>query len=83
MENVQNRVVAVVGSRGVTSCAALTRRLDALHGAGRVVQVVSGGAGGVDELAARWAMRNLVPLLELRPDYAATAPRHPLCATPG
>ena len=36
--------------------------------------MVSGGAGGVDELAARWAMSNLVPLLELRPDYAAHGP---------
>ncbi|QKG55226.1 DUF2493 domain-containing protein [Hymenobacter sp. BRD128] len=64
-------VVAVVGSRSVTSCEALLRRLDALHVLGQVAEVVSGGAAGVDTLAAGWAGRNLVPLTELRPDYAA------------
>ena len=64
-------VVAVVGSRSVTSCKALLRYLDALHALGQVAEVVSGGAAGVDTLAAQWAMRNLVPLVELRPDYAA------------
>ncbi|GAA4361757.1 hypothetical protein GCM10023185_29000 [Hymenobacter saemangeumensis] len=33
--------------------------------------VVSGGAVGVDALAAEWARAHGVPLLELRPDYAA------------
>ncbi|WP_240734957.1 SLOG family protein [Hymenobacter sp. UV11] len=64
-------VVAVVGSRSVTSCKALGRRLDALHALGKVAQVVSGGAAGVDTLATQWAMRNLVPLVELLPDYRA------------
>lgn len=78
MENMQKEgaasralVVAVVGSRSVTSCKALLRRLDALHALGQLAEVVSGGAAGVDTLAAQWAMRNLVPLTELRPDYAA------------
>jgi predicted Rossmann fold nucleotide-binding protein DprA/Smf involved in DNA uptake len=81
MENVQKEatavavpnglVVAVVGSRSVTTCKALLRRLDAMHALGQVAAVVSGGAAGVDTLAAAWAMRNLVPLTELRPDYAA------------
>ncbi len=80
MENIQEQaiaaalrgglVVAVVGSRSVTSCKALTRRLDALHAVGCVAEVVSGGAAGVDTLAAQWAMRNLVKLTELLPDYA-------------
>lgn len=64
-------VVAVVGSRTLTDCPALLARLDELHAAGQVAEVVSGGAHGVDSLAARWAMRNLVPLTELRPDYRA------------
>lgn len=81
MENIQKEaatvavpaglVVAVVGSRSVTTCKALLRRLDALHALGQVAEVVSGGAAGVDTLAAAWAMRNLVPLTELLPDYAA------------
>jgi hypothetical protein len=55
----------------MTSCPALLARLDALLAAGEVGQVVSGGAAGVDTLAASWARRNRVPLVELRPDYAA------------
>ena len=61
------KIVAVVGSRGIHSCAALARRLGELA----PDQVVSGGAAGVDGLAAAWARTNGVPLLELRPDYAA------------
>ncbi len=63
--------VAVVGSRKLTQCPALLARLDELHAAGLVAEVVSGGATGVDTLAACWAMANLVPLTELRPDYRA------------
>jgi len=71
MKNVQNEraglVVAVVGSRGLTSCPALLARLKELDPA----EVVSGGAAGVDALAAGWARANRVPLRELLPDYAA------------
>ena len=70
MEKDKNKVVAVVGSRGVKSCAALTRRLAELEPA----EVVSGGAAGVDALAASWARAHGVPLTELRPDYAAHGP---------
>ncbi|NVO30259.1 DUF2493 domain-containing protein [Hymenobacter sp. P5342] len=72
------KVVGVVGSRALTECPALLARLDALHAAGQVAAVVSGGAAGVDALAARWAMRNLVPLTEYRPDYAAHGRAAPL-----
>jgi predicted Rossmann fold nucleotide-binding protein DprA/Smf involved in DNA uptake len=81
MENIQEQaiaaavrgglVVAVVGSRSITTCQALMRRLDALHALRCVAEVVSGGAAGVDTLAAQWTMRNLVPLTELLPDYRA------------
>ena len=64
------RVVAVVGSRGVKSCAALLARLAELEPA----EVVSGGAAGVDALAASWARAHGVPLTELRPDYATHGP---------
>ncbi|SDY30158.1 SLOG family protein [Hymenobacter psychrophilus] len=70
MDKYKNYVVAVVGSRTVTACSALARRLAELHPA----QVVSGGAAGVDALAAAWARAHGVPLLELRPDYAAHGP---------
>jgi len=73
MEKDKKRVVAVVGSRGVKSCPALLARLAELAPG----QVVSGGATGVDALAAGWARANGVPLLELRPDYAAHGPTAP------
>lgn len=77
MENVQKKAVchsgccvAVVGSRSLTSCPALLARLDELHAAHALGQVVSGGATGVDALAAAWAHAHGVDLVELRPDYA-------------
>ncbi|MET4104774.1 SLOG family protein [Hymenobacter sp. UYP22] len=72
------KIIAVTGSRALAQCPALLARLDALHGAGELAGVVSGGAAGVDELAARWAMRNRVPLTEYRPDYAAHGRAAPL-----
>ena len=81
MGNVQNEAaallvrnawaVAVVGSRSVTRCPALLARLNDLLAAGELGQVVSGGARGVDSLAAGWARANAVDLAELRPDYRA------------
>ncbi len=73
MEKDKNLVVAVVGSRSVKSCPALLVRLAELA----PDQVVSGGATGVDALAASWARANRVPLLELRPDYATHGPTAP------
>ena len=64
------KIVAVVGSRGIEKCVALAARLAELA----PDQVVSGGAAGVDALAAAWARANGVPLLELRPDYAIHGP---------
>ena len=63
-------IVAVVGSRSIVRCAALAVRLAELA----PDQVVSGGAAGVDALAASWARAHGVPLVELRPDYAAHGP---------
>ena len=70
--------VAVVGSRSVTRCPALLARLDELHGASELAQVVSGGAAGADWLAAEWAMLEGVPLVEHLPDYAAHGKAAPL-----
>ena len=64
------KIIAVVGSRGIVKCAALVARLAQLA----PDQVVSGGAAGVDSLAAAWARAHGVPLLELRPDYATHGP---------
>jgi predicted Rossmann fold nucleotide-binding protein DprA/Smf involved in DNA uptake len=73
MEKDKKLVVAVVGSREVTSCAALLARLAELAPA----QVVSGGAAGADTLSAEWAKANGVPLRVLRPDYHAHGPAAP------
>jgi predicted Rossmann fold nucleotide-binding protein DprA/Smf involved in DNA uptake len=88
MENIQEQAlaaaargglaVAVVGSRSIVNCKALLHRLDALHRMGCVAEVVSGGANGVDTLAAQWAMRNLVKLTEHLPDYRAHGKGAPL-----
>ncbi|MDJ0367334.1 SLOG family protein [Hymenobacter sp. H14-R3] len=80
MKNVQNAkavtlglVVAVVGSRGLMTCAALLARLAELAPA----EVVSGGAAGPDTLGAEWARANGVSLRVLRPDYRTHGPAAP------
>ena len=70
MKKDKNIIVAVVGSLGETACPALLRRLAELQPAG----VISGGAQGVDTLAADWARTQRVPLTELRPDYTTHGP---------
>lgn len=72
------KTVAVAGSRALVQCPALLARLDALHRAGELAGVVSGGSAGVDALAASWAVRNRVPLTEYRPDYCAHGNGAPL-----
>ncbi|WP_092743350.1 SLOG family protein [Hymenobacter psychrophilus] len=69
--------VAVVGSRSLATCQALLARLQELRATGRLSRVVSGGAAGVDQLAAGWCRAHGVPLLELRPDYATYGPAAP------
>ncbi|SHL75556.1 SLOG family protein [Hymenobacter psychrotolerans] len=71
-------IVGVVGSRALAHCPPLLARLDALHRAGELAEVVSGGAAGVDALAACWAMRHGIPLTEYLPDYAAHGKAAPL-----
>ncbi|QIX62746.1 DUF2493 domain-containing protein [Hymenobacter sp. BT18] len=67
---IKHKNIAVVGSRSIRSCTALIQRLVELEPA----RLISGGATGVDSLAATWAQANRVPLLELRPDYATHGP---------
>ena len=76
MKNVQN-IVAVIGSRTLGRVPALTARLQELRAAGKLDQVVSGGAAGADSVAAAWCRAHGVPLLELRPDYATHGPAAP------
>lgn len=71
------KTVAVVGSRGLAQLPALVARLSELRALGQLDQVVSGGAAGVDSLAAAWCRAQGVPLVELRPDYAAHGPAAP------
>lgn len=70
MENMQI-TVAVIGSRGLAQAPTLLARLTGLRATGKLAQVVSGGAAGVDTLAAAWCRAQGVPVVELRPDYAA------------
>ncbi|SHK71689.1 SLOG family protein [Hymenobacter psychrotolerans] len=69
--------VAVVGSRGMTDCPALLTRLEALRAGQQLGLVVSGGAAGVDALAAAWCRAHGVPVVELRPDYRTHGPAAP------
>lgn len=62
--------VAIVGSRGLTASAEEIRR--ALADAGwEPSEIISGGAVGVDTSAAQYARAYNIPLVEIRPDYAA------------
>jgi len=78
MENVQNErvglVVAVVGSRSLTSCPALWARLREL----RPALVVTGGAAGADDEAQRCALELGLSLATYLPDYRAHGAAAPL-----
>ena len=65
---------AVVGSRGFKDYGRLCAVLDNLDPAA----IRSGGAGGADSLAARYARERGLPLVEVRPDYARHGRRAPL-----
>jgi predicted Rossmann-fold nucleotide-binding protein len=66
--------IGVTGSRSIRECEELTALLDELQPDG----VVTGGAEGVDELAAEWAKQNGRKLTVLRPDYAAHGKAAPM-----
>ena len=56
--------IAVVRSRGLTrfDCGRINARIGDV--------IVSGGARGVDSIAAAWARRRGIPVIEHKPDYA-------------
>jgi len=61
--------IAIIGSRTINNYEALKELLAGVQ----ADQVVSGGAKGVDSLAARWAEENRAALIVARPDYKGTA----------
>ena len=60
-----NNVFAVVGSRNITDFELLASILKKF----KIEKIISGGAKGVDNLAARYARENNIPLQEIKPDY--------------
>ena len=59
--------VAIVGSRSISDPA---RVASAIAGSGfDIRRVISGGARGVDQLAAAWALERSIPVTVLRPDW--------------
>lgn len=66
--------LAVIGSRSLNTPAVRERvnaYLSAQKAAGRLTEIVSGGALGPDTFAAWWAELNDVPVQVIRPNYAA------------
>jgi hypothetical protein len=62
--------IAIVGSRHAVSVEHVTALIDAflLDFAGQRIEIVSGGASGVDQIAADYARRNGHALVQYRPD---------------
>jgi GNAT superfamily N-acetyltransferase len=61
--------VAIIGSRGISDYSFFCGIMRNIKPA--PVRIVSGGARGVDTLAARYAGENKIHLLEIKPDYAS------------
>ncbi len=61
-------ILAVVGSRNWTDKQKVMDELNNLSYS--ISQIVSGGAEGVDTLAATWARANHVPLVEYLPEWS-------------
>ena len=59
--------LGVVGSRSFNNYSYLSLILN--KNKKNIGQIVSGGANGVDSLAARWAIENNIPLVEFLPDW--------------
>lgn len=59
--------LAVIGSRNFNDYKQLASELDRLKL--KLTCIVSGGARGADQLAARYAKEHNIPLIEYLPDY--------------
>lgn len=66
--------IAVIGSRGFDNYELLSQELDKLQ----ISCIVSGGAKGADQLAARYAKEKGIELVEHLPDYTRYGRRAPL-----
>ncbi len=66
-------IIAIVGSRDI-KCVNFDLYLDKSN----IAQVISGAANGVDTLAAEWARRNRIELVEYKPNYKVFGKRAPL-----
>ncbi len=62
-------ILAVVGSRTITSKMYVWSILDVIHTLTPISKIVSGGAKGIDSLAAEWAKRNQIPVEEILADW--------------
>lgn len=61
--------VLIAGSRTITQEARLHAVLDRLHAETPFTEVIAGGARGADRLAARWARKRNLPLMEVHADW--------------
>jgi len=61
--------MVVAGSRFAELGAEDLAKLDAIHAAEGVSELVSGGAKGVDEAAEAWAAARGIPVRRFKPDW--------------
>jgi len=66
----KENIVSVVGSRTIEDKDLIYEELDNLHAANPIKKIVSGGASGVDSIAAQWAKERGVELEEIIPDWS-------------
>ncbi|MBQ3634610.1 MAG: DUF2493 domain-containing protein [Bacteroidales bacterium] len=59
--------LAIVGSRSITKEGVVAEAIE--HFKLKPGIIVSGGARGVDRMAAKYARENRIPLIEFKPDY--------------
>lgn len=57
--------LAITGSRSIQECAVLLAVLELLP----ITELIHGGATGVDQLAAAWAINKGIKVTEIKPDY--------------
>ena len=67
--------IAIVGSRKLSvSNEEISRNLSGIT----ITAIISGGAKGVDQCAARFAREMGIPLIEIKPDYKRFGRKAPL-----
>jgi hypothetical protein len=62
--------LAVVGSRDITNEELIINSINSIiNGIVEPLTIISGGARGVDSIAASWAKTNNIPLIVFKPDW--------------